>query len=295
MVTITNLSECTFQQALTAWNEGFQGYFADMTLTMDRYMSRFAQDGLSPETSVAAWMNERPVGFILSGVRTTEGKRIAWNGGTGVVPEYRRSGIGRRLMEACLDVYQAHDIDIAFLEAIADNTPAIALYERFGYRIVDRVAFLSRTGPLSEDAFGAADLPGYTVVKGLPHEVARLPFYRAFVPWQNQWQSVSGGGSVILFDSAGSPIAYALYKHVVNERGEITAIALHQCAAHPDVPDKPGAIRRLLREVYAPLDLDCRRYTVNLSTSDEVLMRALVKVGFTRQFEQVFMMRHMKE
>jgi ribosomal protein S18 acetylase RimI-like enzyme len=294
MLKITSLSECTFQQALTVWNEGFQGYFADMTFTMDRFMSRFAQEGLSPEVSVVAWMNERPVGFILNGVRTVGGKRIAWNGGTGVVPEYRRHGIGRRMIEACLEVYRAHDVDIAYLEAIAQNTPAIALYEQVGYRIVDRVKFLSRTGPLSDEAFGSSDSPGHTVVTGLPHEVARLPFYRAFAAWQTQWQSVIGGRSAILFDSTGSPVAYALYKQGLNERGEIATIALHQCEVHPSAPDKDGAIRRLLREVYAPLSMDCRRYTVNIPTSNEVLVRALEAEGFTTLTEQVFMMRDMK-
>jgi GNAT superfamily N-acetyltransferase len=71
---------------------------------------------------VLAWVNERPVDFILNGARTIEGKRIAWNGGKGVVPGYRRNGIGRRMMEACLAVYRAHDIDNAYLEAIAQKT-----------------------------------------------------------------------------------------------------------------------------------------------------------------------------
>jgi ribosomal protein S18 acetylase RimI-like enzyme len=294
MVKITNFCECTFQQALTVWNEGFQGYFTDMTFTMDRFMARFGQEGLSPEVSVLAWVNERPVGFILNGIRTIGGKRIAWNGGTGVVPEYRRSGIGRRMMEACLDIYRAHDIDTAYLEAIAQNTSAIALYQQFGYRIVDRVKFLTRTGPLSDEAFGSAELPGHIVMTGLPYEVSRLSFYRAFAAWQTQWQSVLGGRSAILLDGTGSPVAYALYKHGLNESGEITSIALYQCEVNPDAPNKEGAIRRLLREVYAPLSLDCRRFTVNIPISNEVLMRTLEAEGFTTLSEQVFMSRNMK-
>jgi GNAT superfamily N-acetyltransferase len=294
MVKITNFCECTFQQALTVWNEGFQGYFADMTITMDRFMARFVQESLSPELSVLAWVNERPVGFILNGVRTIHGKRIAWNGGTGVVPEYRRSGLGRRMMEACLDVYRAHDIDTAYLEAIVQNTPAIALYQKFGYRIVDRVTFLTRTGPLSDEAFGSVELPGHTVTTGLPHEVSHLTFYRAFGAWQTQWQSVIGGRSAILLDSTGAPVAYALYKHGLNESGEITSIALYQCAVSPDAPNKEGAIRRLLREVYAPFSLDCRRITVNIPISNEVLVHALEAEGFTTLSEQVVMSRNMK-
>lgn len=294
MVKISNFCECTLQQALTVWNEGFQGYFSDMTFTMDRLVARFGQEGISPEASVLAWVSGRPVGFILSGIRTIQGKRIAWNGGTGVVPDYRRQGVGRQMVEACLDVYRTHQVDTAYLEAMVQNTAAIALYQQVGYSIVDHITFLTFTRSMSNTAFSSIDLPGHTVRLGLPHEVGGLSFYQAFAPWQTQWQSVLGGRSAILFDKSGLPIAYALYKHSVDEDGKLTSMALYQCEVNPGIQYKAAAIRRLLREVYAPLDFACRRLTINIPTSNESLIQALETEGFTTLSEQVFMKCEMK-
>jgi hypothetical protein len=34
-INIKRLSECTFNEALQAWNEGFKGYYSDATMTED--------------------------------------------------------------------------------------------------------------------------------------------------------------------------------------------------------------------------------------------------------------------
>ena len=289
VVKITDMTSCTFEQALTVWNKGFEGYFSNMTMTMDKFIARFSHEGLSPELSVVAWDDDTPIGFIVSGIRNVRGKVIAWNGGTGVVPAYRGRGVGRRMMELCLDMYRRHGVDIAYLEAVVENASAITLYERVGYRVIDRVAMVHRMGTLNDDAFLSTDASRYTTVTGLPQEVANLEFYQAFSPWQAQWPSVTGGKSVILYDAADSPMAYALYKHWLNDSGEIVSMVLYQCEARPDVPDKEGIIQKLVREVYSPVAVDCRRLTVNVRTSNETLMNLLRTEGFTTHFEQLFM------
>ncbi len=49
--------------------------------------------------------------------------------------EARRRGIGRLLLEAGLSVLRTRSLCRCFLEVRADNTPAIALYERVGFRL----------------------------------------------------------------------------------------------------------------------------------------------------------------
>ncbi|WDL98391.1 GNAT family N-acetyltransferase [Alicyclobacillus sp. ALC3] len=298
---ITRLSECTFEQAIQVWNKGFEGYFADVTMSLDGFIARLSAVGLSAEGSIVAWENNQPVGFILNGFRTVRGVKIAWNGGTGVDPQFRGTGYGRRMMEACLDVYKEHDVDIAYLEAIAQNTPAIALYERMGYRVVDHLTFFTHTGPLPNDAFrlkgDGESNNGLTksdegvgqVVRGLPQQVAQLPFYQAFSSWQTQWQSVSGGQAVILLDSKGDAMAYALYKSMLNDAGEVSAISLLQCATREDIADQASVIRRVCCEVYGPFDLSCTRSTVNTPASGQVLVKVLEEGGFTPRAQQVMM------
>ena len=68
---IRRLSACSFHDAVKIWNEGFQGYFVDMSL--DRYLSRLQREGLSPEFSLMAFSDRTPAGFLLNGIRTNPG------------------------------------------------------------------------------------------------------------------------------------------------------------------------------------------------------------------------------
>ena len=54
--------------------------------------------------------------------------------GMGVHPNYRGQGLGRRLLAACIEKAWAKGLTRIELEARADNEPAIALYEKLGFK-----------------------------------------------------------------------------------------------------------------------------------------------------------------
>ena len=54
--------------------------------------------------------------------------------GMGVLPAWRGRGIGRRLLQACIDKAWAKGLTRIELEARADNHAAIALYRRLGFQ-----------------------------------------------------------------------------------------------------------------------------------------------------------------
>jgi RimJ/RimL family protein N-acetyltransferase len=53
--------------------------------------------------------------------------------GMGLLPDYRGKGLGRRLMQATLDVAQGEGFVRVELMTHADNLRAIALYEKLGF------------------------------------------------------------------------------------------------------------------------------------------------------------------
>jgi ribosomal-protein-alanine N-acetyltransferase len=55
-----------------------------------------------------------------------------------VRPEYRRSGIGGKLLEMVLIEGKRMGARLAFLEVRASNLPAQALYQRSGFRVAGR-------------------------------------------------------------------------------------------------------------------------------------------------------------
>ena len=53
-----------------------------------------------------------------------------------VHPEYRRQGIGEKLLAVVLEDAHRKGMKTATLEVRAQNTPAQALYQRFGFTVV---------------------------------------------------------------------------------------------------------------------------------------------------------------
>jgi ribosomal protein S18 acetylase RimI-like enzyme len=77
--------------------------------------------------------DERIVGFIAGDIRPRED--LAWIATIGVVPGYRRRGIGAALLQACEAQLKVRRVR---LSVRASNQAAIDLYERFDYRQVGR-------------------------------------------------------------------------------------------------------------------------------------------------------------
>jgi ribosomal protein S18 acetylase RimI-like enzyme len=127
-VLIKKLTECSLNDILHAWNNGFQGYDVNVSMNMKQLLSRMDIQNLSPEHSFLAFDEQKPIGIVLNGLRKTKtGKIIAWNGGTAVVPEYMHQGIGRMLIEASIAMYKKENVHIATLEALSQNKKAIQL------------------------------------------------------------------------------------------------------------------------------------------------------------------------
>ncbi|MEH7238245.1 GNAT family N-acetyltransferase [Bacillus sp. JJ1562] len=290
MITIKRLSECTLEDAVVAWNKGFEGYYFDMTTTADLFTRRLILEGLSPTLSVIAYDGDRPVGLILNGIRLINGKKVSWNGGTGVDPEYRGKGVGKKLIEAVLVIYEEEGVEIATLEAIKENETAISLYEKVGYKIIDELVHLQHTGQLSKEAF-LSEKNQFTFIKGIPIDALQVPFYTAMVPWQTQWNNARDGELILTLDEDEAIVGYAIFKRLFNEEGELQSIILFQCEADPLHEQKEDIVRELLKMVFGQTSLHVARTVANMSVSNNILRDLLEKEGFNVKAEQVFMIK----
>jgi ribosomal protein S18 acetylase RimI-like enzyme len=286
-VRIKRMSECTLNEALQAWNEGFQGYFVQVTMTLDGFLARMANEHLSPELSVLAFVDGKPAGIVLNGCRTIGGQRVAWNGGTAVAPAHRRRGIGRRLMEASLEIYREQQAALATLEAIADNEKAIRLYRQMGYAVVNRLAVLQRQGGGAGPAAQSPADVRFELCK--PQEAARLDFYAPFAPWQTQWMSVRDGEAFIAREADGQAAAYAIFKRGFDAANAHTSTTLYQCAVRPDRQDRKELLHGLLSRVFAGGPGLLRR-ALNVPADHEAVS-LLAADGFETVTAQVFMTR----
>lgn len=86
---------------------------------------------LSPGVCLKAVSGGRLVGLIVGDPRPSQG--FAWISTVGVHPDFQRRGIGAALLTAAEAQLTTPVIKLTVRQS---NAPAIALYEKFGYRAV---------------------------------------------------------------------------------------------------------------------------------------------------------------
>ncbi len=292
MLQIKRLTDCTIQEGVKAWNNGFEGYFFDVTTTAEKFVNRIASEGLSPDLSLVAFWDREPIGIVMHGVRYFQGKKLAWNGGTGVAKNYRHQGNGKKLIEASTELLRKENVNVATLEAISENDKAISLYKDTGYHIVDHLEYLELKGSLQENPIQSNQ--SYIVEKVHPQQIGTLSFYKGMNPWQTHWQYAKEGEAYIVKDEHHQVIGYTYFKKTYNEEAKHISTILYQCEAEPSRKDQAEIITFLLSTVFSSFSEDIRRIVPNVPIKKSELTYSILKdIGFQPFVKQVFMIKEL--
>lgn len=275
------LSECALDDAVLAWNLGFEGYYAPMQITNDIFIKRMVQEDLSPELSIVAYDNGKPVAIVMNGTRVIGNQKVAWNGGTGIAITHRGSGLSSLLMREVLKIYEGENVELATLEAIEENEKAIRLYQKFGYKIDANLLFLEKTSSVND----WKEAKGYTFETTHPEQLSFLSFYNKKVPWQCHYQSVKTGEAMLAYKDR-ELVGYALYKRIFNESGKVEKLNLYQVHS-ASLELLPTILKKLHFDSLQPITITA----VNFIASDPVTEYMLTQ-GFERKVGQVYMTKN---
>lgn len=293
-IALTRLSRLTFEEAAALWNEGFTGYYTEMNRTLTQQLDVWSAVGVRPELSAVAMIGGKPVGFVLTAVRSIEeGRLAAWNAGTGVAPPYRGIGVGKALMDETVRIYREAGVHTAYLEAFISNSPAVALYRGCGFEIRDRLNCYERK-QLSDGPLFLQDEPvgSYRAIRVTPREAGRLPFYTYNAPWCSQWPNIRHGEAVLALDGYDNVAGYALFNRTYAANGTLTGIRLFQAETDPGRADRDEAARFLIAELFADDGLAPVACSAeNIPVSNAYVSRQLREAGFTPLLEQYLMVR----
>lgn len=178
-VELRRSTEFSLAELADVFTASYHGYLIPFALdeTQLGYMVEVFDLDLS--RSLVAVERERPVGLANLGRR---GER-AWLGGVGVVPDHRGSGVGESLTRRLLDGAREAGAREMGLEVIVENAPAIALYEKLGFRRTRRLEVLSLAAvPGHSDARETGLEEGLTAVAATRSETE---------PWQRADETVA--------------------------------------------------------------------------------------------------------
>jgi len=282
VIHVKQLEYCSLNEVLEAWNEGFKGYVAELHMDMDTFLKRTVQENLSPKYSHVAFDGERPIGILVSGIKIRGGIKTSWNGGTGVHPDYRDQGVGHKLVEASLKLYEQEDVELATLEAVSDNDPAIHLYEKHGYMVEDHLSILQQAGEI-HTTFEMRLLEKQVA----PERLVTLPWYPAKHPWQCH-EDQTGEMFIRGFYKGEELIGYTVQKKQ-EESGELTRITVYQLELNPAYRGDERLTQAFLKQaLYA--DKNIKRTIINVRHSN-ALYAPVLSLGFQEAFKQVWMLQ----
>ena len=118
----------------------------------------------------------QPVGIVNV---SRDGTSNEWTiANVGVLPEYRRQGIARKLVVAAVDLAKEHHAAHVLLDVIAGNAPAYDLYRSLGFTHFSSSVVLRHDAPSAATDYSHPDtLPeGYTISSLSPTQWQ--PFYQ---------------------------------------------------------------------------------------------------------------------
>jgi ribosomal protein S18 acetylase RimI-like enzyme len=257
-------------------NAAYADYIVPMHLTADSMRAVDVLYDVDASRSVVAYAQSELVGMALLSRRGDRG----WVSGVGVLPAWRRRGIGRLLMESVLERAREAGVRQVSLEVIAQNRAARALYAALGFAERRELLCWRR----------AADADVLPIPEERLAEAAADELLARFDDWHDQppcWQGEAATLGKMAdrvrgyrLDLAGAEAGYCL----ISERGE--ALMLMDVGISPQV----GAVTagRTLLQGLAALHRG-RSLALNNVPVDSGLNRALAALHFLVSVRQLEM------
>lgn len=138
-ITVKTLENIELNRIYKCWCTAFADYKYKFNMSKDEFNIRLAQDSFDPTISVGAFLDNRLIGFWLSGLRLINGHKTAYDAGTAILPMYRGQNIGDNLYKKLCDLLSTNQIYKYIIEVFTDNTPALNLYLKNGFRKVRKL------------------------------------------------------------------------------------------------------------------------------------------------------------
>lgn len=132
---IRSLDNTPIDDIIACFIIAFKGYFVKMPTDPGYYKKRWKATGVQWDRSYGMFVKNELVAFILTAIDEREGGRIAYNAGSGVIPEYRGQRIIKAIYEYALPIFRENGISKCVLEVIKENKVALRSYESIGFNI----------------------------------------------------------------------------------------------------------------------------------------------------------------
>jgi GNAT superfamily N-acetyltransferase len=184
---VKSLKHIKFDTLLDCFFLAFENYFVPLPTDRAYYKERWKMAKVDYRFSYGMFDGEQLVGFIINAIDPRNGEMIAFNTGTGVLPNYRGKKITKSIYDFALSDLKANGINKCLLEVIILNKAAIKSYQSIGFEITR--AYKCFSGSFNTNKKNSGEL------LKIPKEQFNwnnLPNQNNY-SWDNQKETVSAG------------------------------------------------------------------------------------------------------
>lgn len=185
---IHSLENISLETLAETFNKAFEGYFVPIQLDSKSLAGKIKSENILLEHSVGVTINKQLAGFILIGIDNQ--LRIAYNAGTGIIPEFRGQKLTEKMYSVLLPQLDKIGIQSNLLEVICENQKALKIYEALGYTISRKL--ICYKGKISE-----AGKTDYKIEEiNLPNESELKSFWNHNPAYQNSFFCIKNNTEV---------------------------------------------------------------------------------------------------
>ena len=127
------LEDTSIAELMHTFNDAFSDYSVPFHLTKEQLLNKIVAESIHKEFSFGAFEDGKLIAFILHGIATVEGQKIAYNAGSGVIPDKRGNKFISKLYETAFPLLKQNSIRTIRLEVLSDNEVAKKIYSALGF------------------------------------------------------------------------------------------------------------------------------------------------------------------
>ena len=222
---IKSLHDISPDDLYASFSEAFKDY--GRTWSKSEFEKMLFRRGYVPEMSFGAFDDNRLVSFTLNGIGEFNGRRTAYDTGTGTISEYRGRGLATSILEESLPHMRNAGIEQYLLEVIQTNTKAISIYEKAGFTKVRELNYFIK--PADEIRVNSTDLPPGFQMKEIGIMEDQMSDMWDFHPsWQNHFAAIARKLSDFKILGVFHGDLLAGYGIIEPATGDIPQLAVHR-------------------------------------------------------------------
>lgn len=223
---IKSLSKIGFDQLFEAFSQAFARY--DVQIDKEGFRTMIRRRGYNPALSFAAFDDDRIVSFTCNGIGDYNGKRMAYDTGTGTLVEYRGQGLATKVFEASIPHLKEAGVTAYILEVLQHNTGAFNIYKKIGFEVTREFYYYKEDNDKVNIVPKTVQVPYIIQPIHIDEYKYIIPTFRDFYPsWQNSFESIERTKEDFICKgvfSDGNLIAYSVFEP---GSGDVTQLAVH--------------------------------------------------------------------